>query len=219
MTLNAQDISQPNSRPQPQSSPSTPAESKASRQSARTAKTTHQSIHHTNHDLLHYAAYFLGVGGLVFVTQSGQPAQLKQSVIAGAIASGAVVSRDWFKARLDPNMANDPSALISLFNEMLHAGRAQVNVNAAHLKRVEFLQVDLKDALVSFNDLLRLEPDAIAERLQAAQSIRFAQALPTPLPPPIPMTAPTANQISETHVPPATTVQQSFSATRPGFDA
>ena len=76
-------------------------------------------------DLLHYLAYFSAVGALAFIAQTGEPKQAENAVLAGAIACGAVVSRDWYKARLDPNMVEDPTAVISLFSEMLHAGRAQ----------------------------------------------------------------------------------------------
>ncbi len=45
-------------------------------------------------ELLHYAAYFIGVGSLVFVAQTGEPKQMENALLAGAIASGCVVSRD-----------------------------------------------------------------------------------------------------------------------------
>jgi hypothetical protein len=119
-------------------------------------------------DLLHYAAYFVAVGSLVFVAQTDEPKQIENAVLAGAISCGAVISRDWYKARLDPNMAADPTALIGLFSEMLDAGRAQANTNAAHLKRVEFLQTDLVEAMRDFNDMLRLNPDEAQHVVKAA---------------------------------------------------
>ena len=67
------------------------------------------------HDLLHYAAYFVGVASLVFVAQTNEPKQVENALLAGAISAASVVSRDWYKARLDPNMAADPNAFIGLF--------------------------------------------------------------------------------------------------------
>jgi hypothetical protein len=174
-------------------------------------------------DLLHYAAYFVAVGSLVFVAQTDEPKQIENAVLAGAIASGAVVSRDWYKARLDPNMAADPTALIGLFSEMLDAGRAQSNTNAAHLKRVEFLQTDLVEAMRDFNDLLRLDPADVEQRLKAIQTAHLTSALP-PLNVPYPLGENGINNAADsplggTHVPDSTTLRQSESLRRPGFDA
>lgn len=178
-------------------------------------------------DLLHYAAYFIGVGSLVFVAQTEEPKQIESAVLAGAIASGAVISRDWYKARLDPNMAADPTALIQLFSEMLHAGRAQANTNAAQLKRVEFLQTDLVEAMRNFNDMLRLEPAEVEQQLKAIQTANLTSALPTPLPVINVSHPPGTNGINNaaespagtTYVPDSTTVKQSEVIRRPGFDA
>jgi len=179
-----------------------------------------------NRDWLHYAAYFVGVGSLVFVAQSDEPKQIESAVIAGSIAAGCVISRDWYKARLDPTMANDPSALIGLFNEMLHAGRAQVNINAAHLKRVEFLQTDLVEAMREFNDMLRLDPAEVEQRLRGVQSANLTDALSAVnLPPRSPLGQPISSSIDaapstgSTYVPPSETVRQSTQLRRPGFDA
>jgi hypothetical protein len=172
------------------------------------------------HDLLHYAAYFIGVGSLVFVAQTDEPRQIESAVMAGAIASTCVISRDWYKARLDPNMATDPTALIALFSEMLDAGRAQANTNAAHLKRVEFLQTDLVEAMRDFNDLLRLDPAAVEQQLKAIQTAHLTSALP-------PLNIPHSNGLNNaaeppigvTHVPDSATIRQSDRLHRPGFDA
>jgi hypothetical protein len=179
----------------------------------------------SRNDLLHYTAYFIGVGSLVFVAQTGEPRQIENAVIAGAIASTCVVSRDWYKARLDPSMANDPTALIGLFNEMLHAGRDQANTNAAHLKRVEFLQTDLVETMRDLNDSLRLEPAEVEQQLKAIQTAHLTSALPM-----INVSYPSgtdginnvaefATEANATHVPPSTTVRQSYNARCPGFDA
>ena len=173
-------------------------------------------------DLLHYAAYFLGVGSLVFVAQMGEPKQVKHSLLAGAIASGTVVSRDWYKARLDPNMAADPNAFIALFSEMLHAGRAQANTNSANMKRVEFLQTDLVEAMRELNDLLRLEPAEIEQKLRQVQTAHLTSALPTlnmPYPPGTNGINNTAESPGTTHIPNSTTVRQSSGIRSPGFDA
>lgn len=174
-------------------------------------------------NLLHYAAYFIGIGSLVFVAQSDQPKQIETALLAGAIASGCVVSRDWYKARLDPNMAADPTALIGLFSEMLDAGRAQANTNAAHLKRVEFLQTDLVEAMRDFNDMLRLEPADVEQRLKAIQTTHLTSALPI-INVPNPLGANGINNAAEppsnsTHIPDSTTLRQSESLRRHGFDA
>jgi hypothetical protein len=175
-----------------------------------------------DHNLLHYAAYCIGIGGLVFVAQTGEPKQIENAVMVGAIASGAVVSRDWYKARLDPNMAADPTALIGLFSEMLDAGRAQANINAAHLKRVEFLQTDLVEAMRDFNDMLRLNPDEAQQRLRAIQTANLSSALPLSIPYP-PGTSGINNAaespLGVTHVPDTATLRQSDRLMRPGFDA
>jgi hypothetical protein len=173
-------------------------------------------------DLLHYAAYFMAVGSLVFVAQTDEPKQIENAVLAGAISCGAVISRDWYKARLDPNMAADPTALIGLFSEMLDAGRAQANTNAAHLKRVEFLQTDLVEAMRDFNDMLRLNPDEAQQRLRAIQTANLSSALPLNIPYP-PGTSGINNAaespLGVTHVPDAATLRQSDRLMRPGFDA
>ena len=176
------------------------------------------------HDLLDYAAYFLSVGSLVFVAQMGEPKQVEHTLLAGAIASGAVVSRDWNKARLDPNMAADPDAFILLFSEMLHAGRAQANTNSANMKRVEFLQVDLIEAMRDFNDLLRLEPAEIEQKLRQVQTAHLTSALPTLNVPYPPEANGGINNVAEpaagiTHIPDSATVKQSGVIRRPGFDA
>jgi hypothetical protein len=173
-------------------------------------------------DLLHYAAYFVAVGSLVFVAQIDEPKQIENAVLAGAISCGAVVSRDWYKARLDPNMAADPTALIGLFSEMLDAGRAQANSNAAQLKRVEFLQTDLVEAMRDFNNLLRLDPADVEQRLKAIQTANLSSALPFNIAYP-PGTAGINNAaespLGVTHVPDSTTLRQSDRLHRPGFDA
>jgi hypothetical protein len=174
-------------------------------------------------DLLHYAAYFVAVGSLVFVAQTDEPKQIENAVLAGAISCGAVVSRDWYKARLDPNMAADPTALIGLFSEMLDAGRAQANTNAAHLKRVEFLQMDLVEAMRDFNDMLRLDPADVEQRLKSIQTANLSSALP-PLNIPYPLGTSGINNAAEsplgvTHVPDTATLRQSDRLMRPGFDA
>ncbi len=124
-------------------------------------------------------------------------------------------------------MAADPTLLIGLFNEMLHAGRAQANTNAAHLKRVEFLQTDLVEAMRDLNDLLRLEPDEVEQRLKAIQTAHLTNALPT-LNVPYPHSTngihnsaaePVSSGAVATHVPDSTTLRQSDRLRRPGFDA
>ena len=178
-------------------------------------------------NLLHYAAYFSGVGLLTLTIQAGEPRQAENAVIAGAIAMGSVITRDWYKARLDPSMADEPTGLINLFSEMLHAGRAQVNTNAAHMKRVEFVQADLVDALREFNDTLRLNPAEIEQQLKNLQSANLTSALSAVNVPSVPPAAP-GNAInnalehpgdSPTHVPASATVRQSSNLRRPGFDA
>lgn len=144
--------------------------------------------------------------------------------MAGAIASSCVISRDWYKARLNPSMANDPSGLINLFSEMLHAGRAQANTNAAHLKRVEFIQVDLVEAMRDLNDLLRLDSAEVEQRLRAIQTAHLTSALPSiSLPNPLADNAinnqTARSPAAETYVPDSTTLRQSESIRRPGFDA
>ena len=158
--------------------------------------------------LLHYAAYFLSVGSLVLVIRSGEPKQVESAVIAGAIASGSVVSRDWYKAKAHPKLAEDPNAFIEVFSEMLHANRAQLNTGASQLKRVEFLQSDLVDALREFNDTLRLSPNEIEQRLRALQTNNLTQAFSELHQPPA----------STTHIPDSTTVRQSVPIYRAGFD-
>lgn len=176
-------------------------------------------------NLLNYAAYFIGVGSLVFVAQSDQPKQIETALLAGAISTASVVSRDWYKARLDPSMAADPTALIGLFSEMLDAGRAQANTNAAHLKRVEFLQTDLVDAMRDFNDLLRLDPAELEQQLKAIQTTHLTSALPMiNVPPPGANGANGINNTAKppsdsTHIPDITTLRQSEPLRRPGFDA
>ena len=169
-------------------------------------------------DLLHYAIYFSCVGGLVFIAQNGEPRQIEDALLTGGIASGAVVSRDWYKARLAPNLAHDSTAAIHLFNEMLHAGRAQANTNAAHLKRVEFLQTDLVDAMTALNDTLRQSPEEIEQAFRGSPPSPIAGLpviqIPVPAPP-----SPEVVTNGGTHVPDSATVQQSSSAARPGFDA
>ena len=198
--------------PSPETTTDTTAQATASQ-----AKTLRGS-----HPLLHYAAYFIGVGSIVFVAQTGEAEQIETAVLAGTLSAASVMSYDWYNARLDPSMASDPTALITLFNEMLHAGRAQVNTNAAHLKRVEFLQVDLAEAMRDFNNLLRLPPEEIEQRLRTVQNAHLTSALqvmntPTQAPTYESSTAPSL--AGETHRPDNTTVRQSFRQHRPGFDA
>ena len=172
-------------------------------------------------DLLHYAAYFIGVGSMTFIAQTEQPKQIENALLAGGIAASCVVSRDWYKARLDPDMAADPSALIGLFSEMLHAGRAQANTNAAHMKRVEFMQSDLVEAMRELNDLLRLEPDEVEQRLKAIQSAHFSSTLP-PVNVPNPLSPNAVNNAADpaTAAQNGTTLRQtSVMGHRPGFDA
>ena len=160
---------------------------------------------------LHYAAYFTCASGLVYVAQTGDPQQVKHALIAGAIASGAVVSRDWYNARLTPDLACDSTAAIALFNEMLHAGRAQANNNAAHLKRVEFIQTDLVEAMTALNNTLRQSPEEIE---QAFRSPPLSPLSSLPV-----VQVPTADTNSgATHIPNSATAQQSAAAMRPGFD-
>jgi hypothetical protein len=190
---------------------------------AKVPKQKHSTRSKGRNDLLHYAAYFVAVGSLVFVAQTDEPKQIENAVLGGAISCGAVVSRDWYKARLDPNMAADPTALIGLFSEMLDAGRAQANTNAAHLKRVEFLQTDLVEAMRDFNDLLRLDPVDVEQRLKAIQTANLSSALPT-LNIAYPPGTSGINNAAEsplgvTHVPDSTTLRQSDRLRRPGFDA
>ena len=174
-------------------------------------------------DLLHYLAYFSVVGALTFIAQTGEPKQAENAIFAGAIACGAVVSRDWYKARLDPNMAEDSTAAMGLFGEMLHAGRAQANTNAAHLKRTQFLQTDLIEAMREYNDTLRLDPADVERRLKEIQTANLSSALPT-LNVPYPPGTNGVNNAAEsplgvTHVPDSTTLRQSEPLRRPGFDA
>lgn len=177
-------------------------------------------------NLLHYLAYFSGVGLLTLTVQTGEPRQAENAVIAGAIASVSVMSRDWYKARLDPSMANDPTGLINFLSEILHTGRAQGNLNAAHMKRVEFLQSDLVEAMRDFNDTLRLDPAEIEQRLRNIQSANLTSALPAVGIPPTPPTV-SGNAInnaletpaSATHAPSSATVRQSAGLRRAGFDA
>ncbi|MEL6351586.1 MAG: hypothetical protein AAFR58_07470 [Cyanobacteria bacterium J06627_28] len=171
------------------------------------------------HNLLHYASYFFCVGGLVFIAQADEPNPIKDALLSGAIASGAVVSRDWYKARLNPNLAADPNALIQLFSEMLHAGRAQANTNAAHLKRVELLNVDLISAMREFNDMLRLTPAEIEAKLRTVQTAQLTSALSTVKPPASTNGFSPPPLEGDTHRPDGTTVRQSFPHQRPGFDA
>ena len=179
--------------------------------------------------LFEYAAYFVAVGSLVFIAQTREPKQVENALLAGAISAASVVSRDWYKARLDPNLAEDSNGFIGLFNEMLHAGRAQANANAAQLKRAEFLQTDLVEAMRDFNDLLRLDAAEVEQRLKAIQTAHLSSALPT-----IAVPNPLANNainnsainnsaavppIGDTHVPDSTTLRQGSVMRRPGFDA
>jgi|GEM_PF-2818068 len=187
------------------------------------------------HDLLHYAAYFVGIASLVFVAQTHEPKQVENALLAGAISAASVVSRDWYKARLDPNMAADPNAFIGLFNEMLQAGRNQANSNTAQLQRVEFLQTDLVEAMRELNDQLRLEPAEVEQRLKAIQTAHLTNALP-----PLNLSASLGSTngnangstngsangsthgsaaASVTHIPDSTTLRQSEPIRRPGFDA
>ena len=174
--------------------------------------------------LLEYAAYFVAVGSLVFVAQTREPKQVENALLAGAISAASVVSRDWYKARLDPNLAEDSNGFISLFNEMLHAGRAQANANAAQLKRAEFLQTDLVEAMRDFNDLLRLDAAEVEQRLKAIQTANLSSALPT-IAVPNPLAKNAINNsaavppIGDTHVPDSTTLRQGSVMRRPGFDA
>ncbi|MEO1396097.1 MAG: hypothetical protein AAFV90_24630 [Cyanobacteria bacterium J06634_5] len=169
---------------------------------------------------LHYAAYFLCTGSLVFIAQNGEPRQIEDAVMAGAIACGAAVSRDWYKARLAPNLAHDSTAAIQLFNEMLHAGRAQANTNAAHLKRVEFLQTDLVEAMTALNNTLRQSPEEIEQALSATSPFPLAGLPVIQMPKPVPaQPPPDVATNGGTHIPDSTTVQQSIQAARPGFDA
>ena len=180
--------------------------------------------------LLEYAAYFATVGTLVFVAQTREPKQIETALLAGAISAASVVSRDWYKARLDPSLAEDSNNCIGLFNEMLHAGRAQANANAAQLKRAEFLQTDLIEAMRDFNDLLRLDAAEVEQRLKAIQSAHLTSALP-PFVVPNPLAQNAINNsainnqaaavppIGDTHVPDSTTLRQSSVMRRPGFDA
>ena len=106
---------------------------------------------------------------------------------------------------------------------MLHAGRAQANTNAAQLKRVEFLQTDLVEAMRDFNDMLRLEPAEVEQRLKAIQTANLTSALPIVNVPHPPGTN-GINNVAEspagtTYVPDSTTVKQSEVIRRPGFDA
>lgn len=174
-------------------------------------------------DLLHYLAYFSVVGALSFIAQTNEPKQAENSILAGAIACGAVVSRDWYKARLNPNMVEDSTAVIDLFIKMLHAGRAQANTNTAHLKRTEFLQTDLIGAMRNFNDTLRLDPADVERRLKEIQTANLSSALPT-LNVPYPPGTNGINNAAEsplgvTHIPDSTTLRQSEPLRRPGFDA
>ena len=176
-------------------------------------------------DWLHYAAYFVAVGALTFIAKTEEPRQIEDALLAGAVASGAVVSRDWYKARLDPNMADDPNGFIALFSEMLHAGRAQANSNAGQLKRVSFLQADLIEAMRDLNDLLRLEPDEVERRLKAIQTAHLSSALPTiAVPNPLAENAIHNSTVpptpaGDTYIPDSTTLRQSDPLRRPGFDA
>ena len=167
------------------------------------------------------------MGALTFIAQTDEPKQTQHAILTGAIACGAVVSRDWYKARLDPDMATDPTGFIGLFSEMLHVGRAQANINAAQLKRVEFLQADLIEAMRDFNDMLRLEPAEVEQKLQAIQTAHLTSALPPNLPTlnvPYPPGTNGVNNATDagtgvTHIPDSTTVRQSEVIRRPGFDA
>ena len=175
--------------------------------------------------LLHYIAYFLGAGGLIFITQSGEPKQIENALATGALVSAAVVSRDWFKARFSPSLAADPDRALALFSEMLDTGRAQATANSKQMHRVAFLQTDLIEAMRDFNDLLRLDPEEINQRLRAIQTTNITSSLPVALNIPFPEgTDPTSNAadptgVADTFVPDSTTVKQSQSLGRPGFDA
>ena len=177
-------------------------------------------------NLLQYLAYFIGIGSIVFIAQAGEPKQVKNAVLAGVISASSVISRDWYKARLDPDMAEDPTGFIGLFSEMLHAGRAQANTNAAQMKRVEFLQTDLIEAMRDFNNLLRLDADEVEQRLKAIQTTNLSSALPSiTVPNPLAENAPN-NRVeiptpaeASTYIPDSTTIRQSQVIRRPGFDA
>ena len=175
--------------------------------------------------LLHYAAYFLAIGSIVFVAQTGEPKQKENALLAGAISAASVLSRDWYKARLSPSLAADPDGLIVLFSEMLDAGRAQANANAAQLKRVAFLQTDLVEAMRDLNDQLRLDPEAVDQRLRAIQTANLTDALPT-INVPNPLADSAINNSAAppitngtTYIPDSKTVRQSEVIRRPGFDA
>lgn len=175
--------------------------------------------------LLHYAAYFFAVSSVVFIAQTGEPKQKENALLAGAISAASVVTRDWYKARLSPSLAADPDGLIELFSEMLDAGRAQANTNAAQLKRVSFLQTDLIEAMRDLNDQLRLNPEEVDQRLREIQTANLTNALPTiNVPKPLADSAvnnsavpPTAG--GTTRIPDSTTLRQSEVIRRPGFDA
>ena len=176
-------------------------------------------------NLLQYFAYFIGIGSIVFIAQAGEPKQVKNAVLAGVISASSVISRDWYKARLDPDMAEDPTGFIGLFSEMLHAGRAQANTNAAQMKRVAFLQTDLIEAMRDFNNLLRLDADEVEQRLKAIQTTNLSSALPSiTVPNPLAENAPN-NRVeiptpaeASTYIPDSTTIRQSQVLRRPGFD-
>ena len=205
-------ISDTASNPSPHSPPtSTPTTTQKTRLKGKT-------------HLLEYAAYFVAVGSLVFIAQTREPKQVENALLAGAISAASVVSRDWYKARLDPSLADDSNGFIGLFNEMLHAGRAQANANAAQLKRAEFLQTDLVEAMRDFNDLLRLDAAEVEQRLKAIQTAHLTSALPTiAVPNPLAQNAinntATVPPIGDTHVPDSTTLRQGSVMRRPGFDA
>lgn len=168
---------------------------------------------------LHYAAYFICTGSLVFIAQNGEPRQTENALLTGAISCGAVVSRDWYKARLDPNLAHDSTAAIGLFGEMLHAGRAQANTNAAHLKRVEFLQTDLVEAMTALNNTLRQSPEEGEPPLSVPSPSSLAGLPVIQMPGPVPTQPPLEVATNGgTHIPDSTTVQQSIQLARPGFD-
>ena len=175
--------------------------------------------------LLHYAAYFLAVGSIVFVAQTGEPRQKENALLAGTISAASVLSRDWYKARLSPRIATNPDGLIELFSEMLDAGRAQANANAAQLKRVSFLQTDLVEAMRDLNDQLRLDPEEVDQRLRAIQTANLTDALPTiNVPNPLADSAINNNAAppitdGTTYIPDSKTVRQSEVIRRPGFDA
>ncbi|MEO0516057.1 MAG: hypothetical protein AAF171_02025 [Cyanobacteria bacterium P01_A01_bin.116] len=197
---------------------------------ANTAPTTpEQKPLRSRNSLLHYAAYFAGVASLVFIARTNEPKQIETALLAGAISATSVVSRDWYKARLSPSMAEDPTALISLFSEMLHAGRAQANTNAAQLKRVEFLQTDLVEAMRELNNRLRLDPAEVEKRIKAIQAEHLTSTLPA-LNGSLPLMENTggnakgsavhsSNAVGATYIPDSTTLHQSESLRRPGFDA